>query len=73
MSGQGRDTVWNKAKSKSIRLSRSGFRISLRSWRGIPGFWASYLLKVAKHGKGENIYLVRFHYVRPRARRKPEG
>jgi hypothetical protein len=28
------------------------------------------LLKVAKHGKGENIYLVRFHYVRPRAKRK---
>ena len=24
------------------------------------------LLKVAKHGPGENIYLVRFHYVRPR-------
>ena len=24
------------------------------------------LLKVAKHGKGENVYLVRFHYVRPR-------
>lgn len=24
------------------------------------------LLKVAKHGKGENIYLVRFHYIRPR-------
>ncbi len=24
------------------------------------------LLKVAKHGKGENIYLVRFHYVHPR-------
>src|SRR5450631_2720977 len=23
------------------------------------------LLKVAKHGKGENIYLVRFHYVEP--------
>ena len=21
------------------------------------------LLKVAKHGKGQNIYLVRFHYV----------
>jgi len=21
------------------------------------------LLRVAKHGKGENIYLVRFHYV----------
>src|SRR6266545_1607344 len=29
------------------------------------------LLKVAKHGKGENIYLVRFHYVRSRAKRKP--
>src|SRR5271170_4907223 len=27
------------------------------------------LLKVAKHGKGQNIYLIRFHYVRPRAKR----
>src|SRR6202050_5021297 len=27
------------------------------------------LLKVAKHGKGENIYLVQFHYVRPRTKR----
>lgn len=27
------------------------------------------LLKVAKHGKGNNIYLVRFHYLRPRAKR----
>src|SRR6267142_2645943 len=26
------------------------------------------LLKVAKHGKGENIYLIRFHYVRPRSK-----
>ena len=26
------------------------------------------LLKVAKHGKGENIYLIRFHYIRPRTR-----
>lgn len=24
------------------------------------------LLKVAKHGQGENIYLVRFHYLPPR-------
>lgn len=24
------------------------------------------LLKVAKHGRGENIYLIRFHYVGPR-------
>lgn len=32
------------------------------------------LLKVAKHGRGENIYLVRFHYVPPNkrtVRRKP--
>src|ERR1700704_6524201 len=33
------------------------------------------LLKVAKHGKGENIYLIRFPYGRPRikrpGRRKP--
>ena len=27
------------------------------------------LLKVAKHGSGEKIYLVRFHYVRPRKTR----
>ena len=27
------------------------------------------LLKVAKHGRGENIYLIRFHYVRPRRKR----
>ena len=26
------------------------------------------LLKVAKHGKGDKIYLIRFHYVRPRAK-----
>jgi len=28
------------------------------------------LLKVAKHGKGEKIYLIRFHYVRQRQRKK---
>jgi hypothetical protein len=28
------------------------------------------LLKVAKHGRSEKIYLVRFHYVRSRARQK---
>ncbi|MBV9438526.1 MAG: ASCH domain-containing protein [Candidatus Eremiobacteraeota bacterium] len=28
------------------------------------------LLKIAKHGKGENIYLVRFHYVSPRSSRR---
>jgi len=28
------------------------------------------LLKIAKHGKGENIYLVRFHYIPPSRSRK---
>lgn len=27
------------------------------------------LLNVAKHGRGTNIYLIRFHYVRPRGKR----
>jgi hypothetical protein len=27
------------------------------------------LLKVAKHGKGDNIYLIRFHYIPRRVRR----
>jgi hypothetical protein len=30
------------------------------------------LLKVAKHGPGENVYLVRFHYLAP-ARRAPRA
>jgi hypothetical protein len=29
------------------------------------------LLKVAKHGRGEKIYLVRFHYIEPKAANKP--
>ena len=28
------------------------------------------LLKVAKHGPGENVYLVRFHYIPPPTSRK---
>ena len=27
------------------------------------------LLKIAKHGKGDRIYLVRFHYIPPKAKR----
>jgi len=30
------------------------------------------LLKVAKHGKGDNIYLIRFHYVPPSLRRRSQ-
>jgi hypothetical protein len=28
------------------------------------------LLKTAKHGRGENVYLVEFHYVPPGGRRR---
>jgi len=28
------------------------------------------LLKIAKHGKGDKIYLIQFHYVRPRKRKR---
>jgi hypothetical protein len=31
------------------------------------------LLKVAKHGRGENVYLVRFRYVPPGGRRTAKG
>src|ERR1700678_4762464 len=34
------------------------------------------LLKVAKHGKGDNMYLIRFHYIHRRTRRttiRPPG
>jgi hypothetical protein len=27
------------------------------------------LLKTAKHGRGENVYLIRFHYLPPRRQR----
>jgi len=42
---------------------------------GFPG--VADLLKLARHGKGENIYLIRFHYLHsvlaPRAPRKAAG
>ena len=28
------------------------------------------LLKVARHGRGEKIYLVRFHYIPPKGKKK---
>ena len=31
------------------------------------------LLKVAKHGRGENIYLIHFHYVSPRTWKIAKG
>jgi hypothetical protein len=31
------------------------------------------LLKIAKHGRGQNVYVVRFHYIPPRKRRTREA
>ena len=31
------------------------------------------LLKVAKHGSGDNVYLVHFHYIPPRRAKLPQG
>lgn len=31
------------------------------------------LLKVAKHSRGDNIYLIRFHYVRARTKRTKQN
>ena len=31
------------------------------------------LLQIAKHGSGDNVYLIRFHYLRPGAWEKPSG
>lgn len=31
---------------------------------------AQDLVKVAKHGRGENTYLIRFHFIGPRAARQ---
>jgi hypothetical protein len=36
---------------------------------GFPG--VVDLLKVANHGRGRNVYLVRFHYLRRRGKRQP--
>jgi hypothetical protein len=30
------------------------------------------LLKMAKHGKGDNVYLIRFRYIPPRGGRKTQ-
>jgi hypothetical protein len=30
------------------------------------------LLKVAKHGPGDRIYLIRFHYVKPKRKPAPD-
>jgi hypothetical protein len=52
-------------------IERIGFPDITPELARVSGFLGVLdLLKVAKHGKGENIYLVRFHYVPPRKKPK---
>ena len=48
------DTIKKKDITKKLAVE-SGFKD------------VAHLLEFAKHGKGENIYLIRFHYLRPGA------
>jgi hypothetical protein len=69
-SGQKRSpgTAWTKVRSKWI--TPIGFSDITPELARESGFLRlSDLLKVAKHGKGENIYLIQFHDVRPRSNR----
>src|SRR5438067_1751248 len=59
-------TGWMKLRSKSILSSRSVLPDVTPQLARESGFLGIVdLLKVAKHGRGENIYLIRFHYVPP--------
>jgi hypothetical protein len=50
-------------------IETSGFPDITPGLAGELGFFGILdLLKVAKHSRGKNIYLVRFHYVPPRAK-----
>ncbi len=46
---------------EQIRLRDITNELAVES--GFPG--TSDLLKVAKHGPGDNVYLIRFHYIPP--------
>ena len=56
--------IWTKVRSKWTRSRRLAFQTRAPGFLGLID-----LPKVAKHGKGENIYLIRFHYVSPRSKR----
>jgi hypothetical protein len=78
--------IWTKprvAEGRRYRMGNGEIEIESITPIGLPnitpelaresGFLGVLdLLKVAKHGKGNNIYLIRFHYIphrKPRARR----
>lgn len=74
--------IWNQPRVKvgnRYRMDEGEIEIDAISQIGWPditpelaresGFLGVLdLLKVAKHGKGEKIYLVRFHYVPPKTK-----
>ena len=74
--------IWTRARvqvGKRYRMERGAIEVDSIELIGFPditpelaresGFLGVLdLLKVAKHGKGDKIYLIRFHYVRPRAK-----
>jgi len=46
-------------------IEPSGFPDITPEWARESGFLGVLdLRKIAKHGRGQNIYLIRFHYVR---------
>jgi hypothetical protein len=57
--------IWTRPHVKvGNRYRMEGGEVEVESISGFLG--VIDLLKVAKHGKGQNIYLVRFHFVPPR-------
>ena len=64
-------TAWKKVSSRWIRSSQSVFRdITPELARESDFLGVIDLLNVAKHGKGEHVYLIRFHYVPSRSKRR---
>jgi len=59
-----------RVRSRSIRFCRSASADITPELARESGFKGVVdLLKLAKHGRGENVFLVRFHYVPPRKKR----
>ena len=58
--------VFTKRLREGIRRGR--IRCSVRIWtRPHVKVGGRYLLGIAKHGRGDKVYLIRFHYLPPGA------
>ena len=63
-------TAWRKARIEVDSIKPIGLPDITPELARESGFLGVVdLLKVANHGRGRNIYLIRFHYVRPRIKR----